>query len=188
MSPPDEPRNPLRRIVLTGFMGSGKTTVGRLLATRLAWGFADLDDVVEARLGLTVPQIFAERGEAVFRAAEVDALRELLRGSALVIALGGGAPETPALRTLLAQTDQTAVVYLEGGFEALYERCAAQALDAHATERPLLGPPEAARARLTRRRGMYAFVASHTVTVERASPEAVVDAVLQTVQQGLQKA
>ena len=55
------------RIVLTGFMGSGKTTVGRLLAARLGWGFADLDREVEARAGKPVPRIFAEDGEARFR-------------------------------------------------------------------------------------------------------------------------
>jgi len=82
-------------IFLVGFMGSGKSTVGRALAEELGWGFADLDEDIEKREGMPVSQIFETRGEAGFRQAETAALQERVRsierGQPCVIALGGGA-------------------------------------------------------------------------------------------------
>ena len=175
------PVDGIRRLVLTGFMGSGKTTVGRLLAARLGWRFADLDDSIEELLGRSVPQIFAEQGEAAFRAAEVDALRELLAGSRVVIALGGGAPETPALRDLLAGAPETEVVHLEGAFEALYGRCARQAEDPASVARPLLGTPAEAKERFARRQACYEEIRSRTVKAEPGSAEEVAAAILATL-------
>ena len=77
------------RIYLTGFMASGKSTVGPLLADRLGYRFVDLDWLVEAQTGRSVPDLFAE-GEAVFRAAEASALRETTGGEGLVVSTGGG--------------------------------------------------------------------------------------------------
>jgi shikimate kinase len=105
-----EPANPLtlpahlRRIVLTGFMGAGKTTVGRLLAARLGWDFLDLDASIESRTGLAVPSIFAAHGEAHFRQLESQALAASLGRSNIVLALGGGAPESLTNRLLIEQT------------------------------------------------------------------------------------
>src|ERR1700685_3288188 len=84
----------LRTIVLVGFMGAGKTSVGRALSRRLGLSFEDLDDRIQVREGKTIGQIFQESGEAEFRKAEPAALRELLAepGSpSRVVALGGGA-------------------------------------------------------------------------------------------------
>lgn len=82
-------------IFLVGFMGSGKSTVGRTLAEELGWDFADLDQDIEQREGMPISQIFDSRGEAEFRQAETAALRERVRsvegGRPCVIALGGGA-------------------------------------------------------------------------------------------------
>ncbi len=82
-------------IFLVGFMGSGKSTVGRALAEELGWGFADLDEDIEKREGMSISQIFDTRGEAEFRKAESAALEERVRsverGKPCVIALGGGA-------------------------------------------------------------------------------------------------
>ncbi len=158
-------------------MGSGKTTVGRLLAARLGWAFADLDDAVAQRAGMSVPEIFAEQGEAAFRAAEVRALGALLQDTEIVIALGGGAPGTPALRELLRAVDATAIVYLEAPFAVLYERCYVQAEDAQATARPLLGTREAAAERFAQREALYASVASFTVPAGVPSPDSVTDAI-----------
>ncbi len=79
-----------RHIVLTGFMGTGKSTVGRELAVRLGRGFVDTDVLIEARCGRTVAQLFAEKGESAFRAWETAVAEELAQESGLVIATGGG--------------------------------------------------------------------------------------------------
>ena len=162
-------------------MGSGKTTVGRILAQRLGWEFADLDHRVEARDGRTVPQIFAQSGEAAFRTAEADALEELLRFQHVVIALGGGAPGTPRIRELLAHAPETVVIHLQAPFPVLYDRCTAQALDTNATERPLLGDSEAAQARYESRHPLYAAIADHTADAGVPTPEAVIDEILRAL-------
>src|SRR5512135_1713202 len=99
--------HPLRAIVLVGFMGAGKTTVGQELARLLGWRFVDLDDRITARAGRSIARIFAESGEAAFRAAESRALAEFvgeLAGAApCVLALGGGAFVQPANQHLLKQ-------------------------------------------------------------------------------------
>jgi shikimate kinase len=78
-------------IFLVGFMASGKTTVGRLLAEGLGWTFADLDELVTRAAGRTVPEIFAAEGEAGFRRREGAAVREAASRSRVVVATGGGA-------------------------------------------------------------------------------------------------
>ena len=78
------------RIFLTGFMGAGKTVVGRLLAERLRVPFVDLDQEIERRAGMTVREIFEREGETAFRRLETEALRETLAAADLVVATGGG--------------------------------------------------------------------------------------------------
>ncbi len=77
-------------IVLCGFMGSGKTTAGRLLAQKTGWTFVDLDERIERQTGRSIPEIFSERGEPGFRALEREAVRNLISRCGLVIAVGGG--------------------------------------------------------------------------------------------------
>lgn len=155
----------VQRVVLTGFMGSGKTTVGRLLAQKVDWQFVDLDAAVQERLGRTVPEIFREQGEACFRSAETEALGQLLLQDRIVIALGGGAPVTAANRELLSEAPQTAVIHLEAPFDVLFARCVTQSLDPQATARPLLGERLAAEGRYRQRLGFYTTVAHHTMDV-----------------------
>lgn len=78
-------------IFLVGFMASGKTTVGKLVASRIGWAFADIDDLIIRAAGLSVAQIFAAEGEEGFRRRESDAIREAATRSRSVIATGGGA-------------------------------------------------------------------------------------------------
>jgi len=78
------------RVYLTGFMGSGKTTIGRLLAARLGVPFVDLDREIEAKAGMTVRQIFEREGEPAFRQMEAEALRGTLALPDVVVATGGG--------------------------------------------------------------------------------------------------
>jgi shikimate kinase len=90
-------------IFLIGFMASGKTTVGRLLAERLDWNFVDLDKVIEDRAGTTVADIFAGEGEAGFRERETEALEQVAKRLKTVVATGGGAPcREENLETMLA--------------------------------------------------------------------------------------
>ncbi|HEX3586908.1 MAG TPA: shikimate kinase [Candidatus Angelobacter sp.] len=113
-------------VVLIGFMGAGKTTVGRALAGRLGWKFLDLDDLIEQREQRTVAEIFASSGEAAFRGMESAALSAALQDCAgagdLVLALGGGAFAQKANRDALAAAGLITVL-LEAPVEELRRRC-----------------------------------------------------------------
>ena len=93
-------------IYLVGFMGCGKTTVGRLLAQELGWTFVDIDDVIEETAGTTINEIFDRQGEVEFRRLEREAIVNRIRliegGRPAVVALGGGAFAQPAVRELTA--------------------------------------------------------------------------------------
>ena len=136
-----------RRIVLTGFMGSGKTTVGPLVAERLGWSFVDVDDVIAAEAGTTIPEIFKREGEAAFRERERKTIARLASDDGLVLALGGGAIEDPATRELLLSAAETLMVHLEVELETALERCRGSELLrpvlADQTGQPLRAPPSA---------------------------------------------
>ena len=168
----------LDRLVLTGFMGSGKTTVGRLLAQRLGWSFIDLDHEIERRHGRSVPQIFAESGEAHFRRLEASVLASLLGQRQVILALGGGAPEELGNRLLLEQTPRTAVVYLSAPFGTLVERCD---LQVGATFRPLLADREAAAKRFESRKRVYERVAKHNINTLDLDAGQTVEALLRAL-------
>ena len=184
----------LKRLVLTGFMGAGKSTVGRLLAERLGWEFLDLDVLVESRSGLTVPEIFATRGEAHFRRLETQELAAALGRGNIVLALGGGAPESLTNRLLLEQTPATETVFLDASFATLFDRCMLQALNAPpvttaiATQpdqlRPLLADPANAEARFVARRPIYRRLARLAVDTSALSTEETVDAILSAFSRG----
>jgi shikimate kinase len=171
----------LDRIILTGFMGSGKTTAGTLLAERLSWRFLDLDREIEARHHQTVPQIFAEHGETHFRHLESLTLASLLGERRVIIALGGGAPEELGNRLLLEQTPHTAVVYLSANFDTLVARCATQAADPAATARPNLADLNLAERRFRLRRPHYERIAAHIIHTTDLTLDQTVDAVLTAI-------
>jgi shikimate kinase len=125
-------------VVITGFMGTGKTSVGRALAARLGRGFVDTDVLVEERTGRTVSEIFAADGEAAFRAAEKEALDRALAVEGAVVATGGGtAVDAANLRAIRAAAP---LVCLTARPELIVARAAAQG-DA----RPLLRDTERPR-------------------------------------------
>ncbi len=109
-----------RRVVLVGFMGVGKSTIGRLLAQRLGWDFCDLDRRVEIRAGQPIAEMFASRGEAAFREEERLAAESLLERSQCVVAAGGGAWHEPATRELLARDSVS--VWLQADLPTLQHR------------------------------------------------------------------
>jgi shikimate kinase len=163
----------LKRLVLTGFMGAGKSTIGRLLADRINWNFLDLDAHLEARTGATIPQLFAEQGEARFRRLESTALASALGLANTVLALGGGTPEDLTNRLLLEQTPGTFTIFLDAPFPTLFDRCMLQDI-----ARPVLEDPAAAQLRFERRHPLYRRLANLTIATSNQTPTQTVDALL----------
>lgn len=122
---------PGKKIYLIGFMGSGKTTLGRKLASELDWTFIDLDNIIEERTGMRIPEIFSSKGEPWFRIAESEALRSLLGEEKVVISTGGGTPCSDDNMKFMAETGLT--IYLKMSPDQLYRRLAGSQ-----EERPLL--------------------------------------------------
>jgi shikimate kinase len=127
--------------VLIGFMGAGKSSVGRALGEHLGWAFEDLDQRIERRERKRVPEIFRDSGERAFRRAEHAALKELLNelqaGAGRIVALGGGA-FVQKRNARLIETEGIPTVFLDAGVEELWRRCRQQA-ERQGIERPLLG-------------------------------------------------
>jgi len=161
-------------IILTGFMGAGKTTAGELLAARLGWSFVDSDRVIEQRAQRTIAEIFASEGEPAFRALEAAVIRDLAAGEELVLALGGGALEQPATRDFIHSLRGRPVVFLDAPFEVLIGRCAAQE---NAPVRPVLRE----RARLAERwrARLPLYRQAHlTISTANLSPGAVAESII----------
>ena len=121
---PARPSGFVSTVALVGFMGAGKTTVGQALADRLGWRFADLDQLIEAREGRTVPQIFEQEGEPGFRELEQVVLTEALNSglNCFVLALGGGAFVSSEVRQILRLRGIPAI-WLDAPAEELFRRC-----------------------------------------------------------------
>lgn len=169
---PPKPDRPYRRIVLTGFMGSGKTTVGPLLAARLGWRFIDVDDVIEAEAECRIAELFMRNGEAAFRERERAIIERLASGEGLVLALGGGAIETEATRSLLIGGNGTLLVHLEVKLATTLARCGG-------TEhtRPVLADQANLARRYERRLPLYR-TAHVSVAVDELTPDEVADAIV----------
>ncbi|MGB8479925.1 MAG: shikimate kinase [Acidobacteriaceae bacterium] len=143
------------RIVLTGFMGAGKSTLGPRLAQRLGWAFIDLDDEIVRAEQRSIAQIFDSIGEARFRELEQNALATTLHRENIVLALGGGAIETAANRQRIQEDDKTLLLYLAAPLEILIERCEQQQLHRKAVRRPILEKRADLTERFQRRRPLY---------------------------------
>ncbi len=124
----------LVNIALIGFMGTGKSSVGRLVADTLRFTFLDTDTVIEARAGKPITDIFAQEGEPAFRQMESRLVEELTRRQRTVIATGGGLPVNPA--NLASLKTHALVVCLWASPETIFERVR------HQTHRPLLNVPD----------------------------------------------
>jgi len=168
----------LSRIVLTGFMGAGKTTVGAILARRLGWDFVDSDRIVEARAGCTIGEIFSREGEQAFREKEAAAIRDIAKSEHLVIGLGGGAVEAAATREFLSSLSDTLIVFLEAPLETLLARCAGHE---DGPVRPVLADRDRLSERWSRRLPWYAQ-AHLTVETGGLSPEEVADWIIRRLQ------
>ena len=143
--------------MLVGFMGAGKSSVGRALAAQLGWSFEDLDQRIERREDRTVAEVFRDSGEAEFRRSEHEALKELLEewnaASGKVIALGGGAFVHES-NALLIESLKIPTVFLDAAVDELWRRCTRQSAES-GTERPLLKESEGFRELYEKRRPYY---------------------------------
>jgi shikimate kinase len=160
-------------ICLVGFMGCGKSTVGRLLAERLGWTFVDLDDEIERRAGRSIPDIFEGDGEPRFRNLEQEALEEQCslaqRGRARVVALGGGAFADPRTRERLELGGVS--IWLECPLERLWPRVA------EFSHRPLARDRERFENLYNQRLELYRG-ADFTVAADTDEPAVVVNTIL----------
>lgn len=164
-----------RNIILAGFMGSGKTTVGRLLAERLARRFVDMDDLLVQQFGKPISAVFAQEGEEAFRAAEAELCRTLAAEEGLVIGAGGGALVSPDNREVMGATG--VLVCLTAGEEETLRRLAG------ASDRPLLAGEEEDRRRkmralLRQRRAAYGAI-PYQIETDSLAPDTVVDRVIE---------
>lgn len=159
-------------IALTGFMGSGKSTVGRLLADSLGCVHIDLDREIVRNAGRSIPEIFAEDGEAAFRALEKEALEKTVKKYAettAVLSLGGGTVTVPGAIGLLRE--KTLCIYLQASFECLKSR-----LEGGREGRPLAD--ENIAGRLLEREPLYLRAAHITLETDGLSPEEVADEII----------
>jgi len=167
-------------IILIGFRGAGKTTVGRLLAGRLGRAFADSDDLIVAADGRSIAQIFREDGEAEFRRLEARAIRDAVSRPVGVIAVGGGAVQDPANVSLLKRSGE--VVWLSADATVLQRRIAADPRTG--SDRPALAGASAIEevaGVLARRESAYAAAASVVVDTSRLTPEEVARQILDAI-------
>jgi shikimate kinase len=159
-------------VALVGLPGSGKTTIGRLLARRLRMPFVDSDHVIEEQLGCSIRAFFEAEGEAAFREVEARVLREITEGEPCVLSTGGGIVLRPDNRERLRS--HCRVVYLHATAEDLYQRLR------NDTKRPLLqveDPLERLRALYTQRAPLYRESAHFTVDTGRPKIHMVVNAI-----------
>ncbi|MEZ4561737.1 MAG: 3-dehydroquinate synthase [Thermomicrobiales bacterium] len=172
-------------MVLTGFSGTGKSTVAALLAQRLGWRAIDMDQEVERQAGMSIPAIFRDHGEAAFRQHERDALRAAIGQDAVVVATGGGASASDAAwsRDLL-RSPGTLVITLEASPATIVARLRAQqAALGETAERPMLAgdDPEARIRALKAERQAYYDRADLSLVVDNVSPASVAGEIAQVV-------
>ena len=159
-------------ITLTGFMGSGKTTVGRILADALGCPFLDLDELIVKKAGKSIPDIFAQDGEPAFRQLEARLLRQTVEKygeTTAILSLGGGAILAPASATLVHE--KTVCIYLRATLDTLTDRLAGES-----GGRPLAD--SALAERLAAREPLYEKTAHVTIDTDGLSPEEVSDEII----------
>lgn len=166
------------KLVLIGLRGTGKSTVGKVLAERLNWRFYDTDTILQERAALTIRQIFETEGEASFRTRETAVVQEVAQTSDAVIATGGGAVLNP--ENVVALKNDAFVVHLSADPSELWRRIS-QDTASHAS-RPALLPgtsgPEELRKLMLARASIYAQARDAEVDVEGRTPDAIADSIL----------
>lgn len=163
-------------LVLVGYRGSGKSTVGELLATRLGWRFLDLDAVIAERAGQSIAEIFASEGEAGFREREKEACESLRKSKRSVIALGGGALENPDTRAAARRLGK--LIWLRAPAAVLWARICRDPFTVK--NRPELTPGGGlaeVESLLLQREANYSAMAAHQIDTMSISPNDVAEAI-----------
>lgn len=165
------------RTILIGFMGSGKTTVGRLLASGLATEHADLDDLIVQRAGRPITTIFAERGEGYFRQMEHQTLLQALKTPG-ILSTGGGTP-TIAMNAISLKQSAVPVIWLTAGDQTTIDRVK------NDSSRPLVNEldQDALIALKRRRQSLYAAVADLTIATDQLTPRQIAHQIQQWLNQ-----
>lgn len=162
-------------VILIGFMGVGKSSVGKLLASRLGAPFVDLDTEIETKNDMKIPEIFEKYGESYFREREKEAIKEVAERKNTVIATGGGAVKDEENRKILG--DSGFIIALTASPEVIYERTTTEG------DRPLLANLSEDEKRkkiadlMAERKSFYEN-SDYTVDTEELSPMQVVDDIL----------
>jgi shikimate kinase len=166
-----------KSIILIGPPGSGKSTIGKAVARKLQKTFVDTDDVIEARTGSSISQIFVDQGEPWFRDLEQLVLSEELAKLDGVLSLGGGAPLSESAQQLLRTVDAV-VVYLSVSLSTAAPRVGFN------RDRPLLlnNPRGAWQELMDKRRPIYEALAHHIVVVDERAPKDITDEIVRLTQ------
>lgn len=164
----------MKNLYLVGMMGSGKSSTGEALASELALPFVDLDEEIVRKLGMSINDIFATRGEPYFRKVEKDELRLFAKKREQVIATGGGAVLDPENAALMKQTGL--VIYLRTTLEVLWQRVQRK------SDRPLLktaNPLDVFGRLFAERKGIYESIHDYSVNTEFKTPAQVAREILE---------
>ncbi len=162
------------KIILLGYMGSGKTELAKLLAKKIGFTHLDLDHLIEIREQMSIPELFKNKGEIYFRKVEHLLLQELMTSNEkFVLSLGGGTPCYANNHELL-KTQEAVSIYLKANIETLYER-----LVQSKSQRPLIvnETNEDLKEFIAKHlfeRSFFYNKASHTVVVDSKSPETII--------------
>ncbi|MFN7829104.1 MAG: shikimate kinase [Acidobacteriota bacterium] len=164
----------MKSLFLVGFMASGKTTVGPVLAARLGVPFTDLDRLIEAESGTTIAAIIGREGEESFRRLETATLRTVIAAAPGVIAPGGGAITRVENRELMA--GHGTVIWLDAPFELCWER-----IGADKVVRPLASDEASARARYEQRQPLYREARLRIPITAELSPDDIVRLIIESL-------
>ncbi|EAX47861.1 Shikimate kinase [Thermosinus carboxydivorans Nor1] len=170
----------MKNIVLIGFMGTGKTCTGRLLAQRLRRVFVDIDKKIELEQGMTISEIFHTYGEAYFRQRERATIAKVARYTNTVIATGGGAVLNPD--NIICLKQQGVVIWLTASPDVIFERTSRRRGSRPLLDRP--NPRDAIAELLAERRRLYQAAADFTIDTTAKKPWQVVDEIIDVLQQG----
>jgi shikimate kinase len=164
-------------VILIGPPGSGKSTIGKALARKTGQSFTDTDDVIEERTGITISQIFVDKGEPWFRELEAEVLQTELAKIDGILSLGGGAPLSDTAQSLL-KSMSIAKVYLDVSLATAAPRVGFN------RDRPLLlnNPRGAWQELMEKRRPIYEALATHIVKVDERAPKDIVDEIVRLTQ------